>query len=79
MFNHSGIDDMNPEKDALLAKKDELEERLNKIRQDLARGYSADSEDRATELENSDVLLEIARVAEEDLESINKKLQQLHE
>jgi cell division septum initiation protein DivIVA len=67
------------DKAELLDKKEELEQRLTKIRQDLAHGYSADSEERATEMENQDVLMEIARVAEEELESINKKLQQLHE
>lgn len=70
---------MSQKKEELLAKKIELEERLDKIRQDLGHGYSADSEERAIELENRDVLIEIARVAEEDLESINKKLQQLDE
>ncbi|MBL1143211.1 MAG: hypothetical protein HND53_14435 [Proteobacteria bacterium] len=70
---------MSQEKEELLAKKNELEERIQKIRQDLSRGYSADSEERATELENSDVLFEIARVAEEELESIDKKLRQLNE
>ncbi len=70
---------MDTDKNTLLIKKAELEERLEKIRQDLAHGYSADSEEQAIELQNSDVLLEIARVAEEDLELINKKLQQLDE
>jgi RNA polymerase-binding transcription factor DksA len=70
---------MNPEKAELLTKKEELEERLEKIRKDIAGGLSADFEEQATELENRDVLLEIARVAEEELESINKKLQQLND
>lgn len=70
---------MESNKNELLMKKAELEERLEKIRKDLGHGYSADSEEQAIELQNSDVLFEIARVAEEDLELINKKLQQLHE
>jgi aspartate/tyrosine/aromatic aminotransferase len=70
---------MQLDKSELLLKKEELEQRLNKIRQDLATGFSADSEERATELENQDVLFEIARVSEEELESINKKLKQLEE
>lgn len=63
----------------MLNKKQELEQRLEKIRKDLAGGFSADSEERATEMENTDVLLEIARVAEQDLELVNKKLQQLND
>ncbi len=70
---------MELEKTALLAKKEDLENRLKKIREDLAGGVSADFEEQATEMENHDVLLEIARVSEEELESINKKLQQLNE
>ncbi|HIF50890.1 MAG TPA: hypothetical protein EYQ42_05100 [Thiotrichaceae bacterium] len=66
---------MNVERAELLAKKEELESRINKIRQDLATRLSADFAEQATELENRDVLLEIARVTEEDLELINKKLQ----
>lgn len=66
---------MNVERAELLAKKEELESRINKIRQDIATRLSADFAEQATELENRDVLLEIARVSEENLESINKKLQ----
>ena len=61
-------------KEALLEKKKELEERLEKIKQDLGHGLSADSEEQAVELENRDVLLEIARVTEEELARLNKKL-----
>jgi len=70
---------MNQEKVELLAKKAEFEQRLKKIQTDVASGLSADSEERATELENYDVLIEIARVTEQELESIEKKLQQLDE
>ena len=70
---------MELNKTELLANKEDLELRLKKIKADLGRGYSADSEERATEMENHDVLLEISRVTEEELESINKKLQQLNE
>ena len=69
---------MNPDKAELITKRDELQQRLDKIRKDLAGGVSADFEEQATEMENHDVLLEIARVSEEELESINKKLQQLN-
>ena len=62
---------------ALQEKKKELEERLEKIKADVGRGLSADSEEQAIELENRDVLLEIARVSEEELASVNAKLSEL--
>lgn len=66
---------MGLEKTALLIQKEELEKRLEKIRKDLSTRLSADFEEQAIELENRDVLLEIARVTEEELEALNKKLQ----
>ena len=62
---------------ALQEKKQELEERLQKIQADVGRGLSADSEEQAIELENRDVLMEIARVTEEELASVNAKLSEL--
>jgi aspartate/tyrosine/aromatic aminotransferase len=67
------------EKAELITEKEELEQRLEKIRKDLATGLSADFEEQAVELENRDVLLEIARVSEEQLEILTKKLQQANE
>ncbi|MCG8380185.1 MAG: hypothetical protein MI865_12035 [Proteobacteria bacterium] len=58
----------------LQQKKQELEERLEKIKLDLGHELSADSDERATELENRDVLLEIARVTEEELARIKQQL-----
>ena len=65
---------MGEERAALLEKKQELEERLEKIKQDIGSGISADFEEQATELENRDVLLEIARVTEEELQAIKARL-----
>ncbi|MEQ8289723.1 MAG: hypothetical protein RIB78_08355 [Gammaproteobacteria bacterium] len=65
---------MSDQLDELLAKKQELETRLEKIKQDIASGLSSDFEEQATELENRDVLLEIARVTEEELEAIKAVL-----
>lgn len=65
---------MSDQLDQLLAKKQELETRLEKIKQDIASGLSSDFEEQATELENRDVLLEIARVTEEELEAIKAVL-----
>ena len=61
----------------LLQKKQELEERLKKIQQDIAGGLNPDFSEQAVQLENRDVLLEIARVTEEELETIKKQLSKL--
>ncbi len=66
---------MSDDRAELQSKKKELEERLARIRQDLGQTLSADFEEQATELENRDVLIEIARVTEEELEALKKKLQ----
>lgn len=62
------------DKETLLAKKKELEERLEKIKRDIGQKLSADSEEQATELENRDVILEIARVTEEELVRVSAEL-----
>ena len=60
--------------EALIDKKHLLEERLDRIKIDLRQRLSADSEERAVELENQDVLLEIAHVTKAELEAVNAKL-----
>ena len=61
-------------KEELLKKRDELQARLEAIQEDYGRGLNADSEERAQELENADVLAEISRVTLEELEKIEKLL-----
>lgn len=68
---------MSDEKTALLEKKQELEQRLERIKHDIAGGLNADSEEQAQELENRDVLYEIQRVTAEELETLKKKLGQM--
>jgi len=65
---------MNESKQELLEKKRELEERVAKIKQDLSGGLDADFAEQATQLENRDVLLEIKRISEEELQKIKTKL-----
>ena len=60
-----------------MAKKAELEERLEKIKNDFKSGLDAEWEEQAVQLENRDVLLEIARVSEEELQKINVALQKM--
>ena len=62
-------------KQILIEKKKELEERLEKIKKDIKGGLDADWEEQAVQLENRDVLLEIARVTEEELQKVNAALE----
>lgn len=64
----------NTDKQELMAKKQELQARLEKIKADIAGGLDADSEERAVQLENRDVLMEIARVTEEELQRVKAAL-----
>ena len=61
-------------KEELLIKKQELEERLSNIKKDISGKLDADFAELATQLENRDVLLEIMRVSEEELQNTKKKL-----
>lgn len=61
----------------LLARKEELIERLDAIRLDLGRGLDADSGEQALQLENLEVLQEIRRLAETELAAIDKQLSEL--
>ena len=63
-----------PTYDELITKRDELRQRLDKIKQDFQKGLDADSEERAVQLENADVLNEIARTTEQDLISLEEKI-----
>jgi len=67
------------DKEALLTKKKELEERLEKIKRDIGQKLFADSEEQATELENRDVILEIARVTEEELARVTAEINATNE
>lgn len=64
------------EKAELVEKKKELEERLEKIRQDISGGLNPDFSEQAVQLENRDVLLEIARVTENELMEVKSKLKE---
>jgi len=58
----------------LLTKRDELRERLEAIEKDYRQGLDADSEERAIQLENAEVLDGIARAARDELDNIEKEL-----
>ena len=58
----------------LIQSRDELLKRLEAISKDLRGGLDADSKEQAIQLENMQVLQEIARVTKENLWQINKQI-----
>jgi len=55
----------------------ELQKRLDDIHRDYRRGLHADSEERAQELENAEVLNEIERVTAESLQQVKAQIAEL--
>lgn len=64
-------------REQLLAKRAELQERLEAIKRDYASGLDRDLDEQAIQLENADVLAELGRKAAEQLQEIEKKLRSL--
>ena len=65
------------EKERLLAQRDALRARLDSIAADYKRGLDPDSEERAVQLENAEVLDGIARATSEELQQIEQRLAQI--
>ena len=63
----------------LMQSRDELLKRLEAISKDLRGGLDADSKEQAIQLENMQVLQEIARVTEENLQQINQQISALRD
>lgn len=61
-------------RDELLQRRKALSERLEAIRRDLGGGLERDLEEQAQQLENQETLMEIARVAQAELEEIDRRL-----
>jgi RNA polymerase-binding transcription factor DksA len=70
---------MEKTREELIHSRDELLNRLEAIRKDLRGGLDADSKEQAVQLENMQVLQEIARVTEENLQAINKQISAFQE
>jgi hypothetical protein len=68
---------MNNDIQSLEARRDELKGRLKAIHRDLGRGLEKDYEEQAIQLENLEVLQEIARVAESELRKVELKIASL--
>ena len=63
----------------LRARARELQNRLDAIHRDYRQGLHADSEERAQELENAEVLNEIERVTVESLQAVKQQIAELTE
>lgn len=68
---------MSDEKAGLLAQREALRKRIEEIEADYRRGLDADSEERAQQLENAEVLEGIARAAAEELAQVEARLAEL--
>jgi len=65
---------MPKDREHLLQRRQELIQRMEAIRADLARGLDRDPEEQAVELENLEVLEELHRMAKEELERVEADL-----
>lgn len=61
----------------LLQKKEELAARLTRITSNVRRGLDSDSEERATQLEDSEVVDALGNEAREEIEKISAALQRM--
>jgi len=60
--------------EALKSKRNELIDRLDQIKKDYKQGLDADSEERAVQLENAEVLEGIAQATRDELDRIEREL-----
>ncbi|HKL51100.1 MAG TPA: hypothetical protein VJ908_08035, partial [Wenzhouxiangellaceae bacterium] len=60
-------------------KRDQLQQRLDAVRRDLAGGLDRDLEEQAQQLENEETLQEIVRVTEQELRDVQARLRELED
>ena len=70
-------EEFEAERTKLLTKRDELRGRIDKIDADYRQGLDADSEEQAQQLANAEVLEGIAKAASEELQRIDKLLEEM--
>ncbi|MGD8234906.1 MAG: hypothetical protein PVJ65_02070 [Chromatiales bacterium] len=63
-------------REELLAKRDELRQRLEQIRQDIRGGVDSDAEERVDQIANREVLEGIYRSTESELARIEEKIRE---
>lgn len=66
-------------REALLNQRNNLRKRLSAIQKDFAKGLDQDWEEQAIELENAEVLNEIARVTGEELSKIERAIERIEQ
>lgn len=66
--------DLSKKKEELTEKRDQLAARLNAINLDFRQGLDRDMEEQAQQLENQEVLAEIARITAEELNKVDAAL-----
>ena len=71
--------DLEERKRSLERHRDELSERLQRIKMDYGRGLERDLEEQALQLENAEVLHEISRVTAEELATIEAAIRRIEE
>jgi RNA polymerase-binding protein DksA len=64
-------------KASLISKKQELEDRLERITSNVKRGYAADSEERAKEMEDSEVVDALGNEARDEIRKISAALERI--
>lgn len=69
--------DLAAKKAELQAKREELLTRLEAIQKDYRNGLSADSQEQAQQLENAEVLEEISRVTNEELQKVSQAIERI--
>lgn len=62
----------------LQSRRKELTQRLDAIQRDLGRGLDRDLEEQAIQLENMEVLQEIARVAQQELDEVEQQIAEMN-
>lgn len=70
-------DNQSDEVTRLIAQRDALRARIDAIRADFRQGLDADSQERAIQLENREVLEGIARAAADELQRVERRLAEL--
>ena len=72
-------DELQARKESLQLRRNELADRLNRINMDYRQGLDPDFAEQAQQLENAEVLEEIARVTAEELNKIEQAIQRIEQ
>jgi len=73
------MSDTQAEIERLIARRQELRERLEAIHRDYAQGLDRDAEEQAQQLQNAEVLAGLEKAVAEELEQVDARLKALGE